>query len=105
MIVPATGSSQKESAFRRGKPCRGADHERDHEVADAREDGNHEQEDQDRRVDREQPVVGVGRHEVGTGWASWARISSAISPPTSRKKNELTRYWIPITLWSVLIRK
>ena len=23
----------------------------------------------------------------------------------SRKKNELTVYWIPITLWSVLMRK
>ena len=39
------------------------------------------------------------------GWASWARISMAISPPTSRKKNEVTVYWMPITLWSVLTRK
>ncbi len=39
------------------------------------------------------------------GWASCARISIAIRPPTSRKKNELTRYWTPITLWSVLMRK
>ena len=39
------------------------------------------------------------------GCASCARISIAISPPMSRKKNELTVYWIPITLWSVLMRK
>ena len=32
-------------------------------------------------------------------------MSIAIRPPTKRKKNELTVYWIPITLWSVLIRK
>ena len=39
------------------------------------------------------------------GWASWMRISIAISPPTSRKKKEVTTYWTPITLWSVLTRK
>ena len=39
------------------------------------------------------------------GAASSARISIASSPPTSRKKNEVTVYWIPITLWSVLMRK
>ena len=39
------------------------------------------------------------------GWASSARISIASRPPTSRKKNEVTTYWIPITLWSVFTRK
>ena len=39
------------------------------------------------------------------GWASWARISIAIRPPTSRKKKAVTVYWMPITLWSVLMRK
>ena len=39
------------------------------------------------------------------GAASSARISIASNPPTSRKKNEVTVYWIPITLWSVLMRK
>ena len=39
------------------------------------------------------------------GRASSARISMASSPPTSRKKNEVTVYWMPITLWSVLTRK
>ncbi len=39
------------------------------------------------------------------GLASWARISIASSPPTNRKKNEVTVYWIPITLWSGLTRR
>ena len=39
------------------------------------------------------------------GFASWARISIASRPPTNRKKNEVTVYWMPITLWSVLTRK
>ena len=39
------------------------------------------------------------------GLASWARMSMASRPPTSRKKNEVTMYWIPMTLWSVLTRK
>ena len=32
------------------------------------------------------------------GLASSARISIASRPPTNRKKNEVTVYWIPITL-------
>ena len=32
------------------------------------------------------------------GWASSARISIASMPPTNRKKNVVTMYWIPITL-------
>ena len=36
------------------------------------------------------------------GWASSARMIIAIRPPTKKKKKVVTRYWIPITLWSVL---
>jgi hypothetical protein len=39
------------------------------------------------------------------GCASSARMISASAPPTSRKNSEVTVYWIPITLWSVLTRK
>ena len=39
------------------------------------------------------------------GAASSARISIAITPPATKKKNVVTMYWIPITLWSVLTRK
>jgi hypothetical protein len=39
------------------------------------------------------------------GAASSARMSIASRPPTKRKKNEVTTYWIPMTLWSVFGRK
>ena len=39
------------------------------------------------------------------GCASSARIIIASSPAITKKKIVVTRYWIPITLWSVLIRK
>ena len=39
------------------------------------------------------------------GWASSARMSIASKPPTKRKKNEVTVYWMPMTLWSVFMRK
>ena len=39
------------------------------------------------------------------GWASSARMIIAISPPTKKKKKVVTRYWIPMTLWSVLTLK
>ena len=32
-------------------------------------------------------------------------MSIAISPPTNRKKNEVTTYCVPMTLWSVLTLK
>ena len=55
---------------------------------------------------REQAVEGVRRRRTACpAAASSARISIASRPPTSRKKNEVTMYWIPITLWSVLTRK
>ncbi len=36
------------------------------------------------------------------GLASSARITIARSPPSRKKKNVVTMYWTPITLWSVL---
>ena len=32
-------------------------------------------------------------------------MSIAIRPPMNRKTNELTTYWMPMTLWSVFGRK
>ena len=32
-------------------------------------------------------------------------MNIAISPAAMKKKIVVTRYWIPITLWSVLTRK
>ena len=39
------------------------------------------------------------------GCASSARISIAIRPPIRKKMNEVTMYWMPMTLWSVLTLK
>jgi hypothetical protein len=39
------------------------------------------------------------------GFASSARMNIAISPAATKKKIVVTRYWTPITLWSVLTRK
>ena len=52
------------------------------------------------------PLNVFGVHELAArAAASSARMSIAIRPPTNRKKNEWTTYWIPMTLWSVLSRK
>ncbi len=39
------------------------------------------------------------------GCASSARMTMASMPPTNMKKNDVTTYWTPMTLWSVLTRK
>ena len=39
------------------------------------------------------------------GWASSARMKSASRPAMAKNENVVTRYWTPITLWSVLILK
>ncbi len=36
------------------------------------------------------------------GRASSVRISMAMAPPTMKKANDVTRYMIPICLWSVV---
>ena len=51
------------------------------------------------------PLNVFGSTNCVPGWASSARISIAISPPAMKKKNVVTMYWIPMTLWSVLTRK
>jgi len=39
------------------------------------------------------------------GRASSARMIIAVKPAATKKKIVVTRYWTPITLWSVLTRK
>ncbi len=39
------------------------------------------------------------------GSASSARMNIAMTPAIRKKLNVVTRYWTPITLWSVLTRK
>ena len=65
-----------------------------------------DQEDHQRRVVRDQDVerlrVEVLRSRLGQLGAEEHRQDS---PPTTKKKIVVTRYWIPITLWSVFGRK
>ena len=51
------------------------------------------------------PLNVFGSTNCVPGWASSARISIAIRPPATKKKNVVQMYWMPITLWSVLTRK
>ena len=51
------------------------------------------------------PLKVLGSTICVPGWASSARMIIAINPPTKKKKKVVTRYWIPITLWSVLTLK
>ena len=37
------------------------------------------------------------------GTPSWRRISSASTPPSTKNTNVVTRYMIPIFLWSVVV--
>jgi hypothetical protein len=39
---------------------------------------------------------------VFPGWESWVRISIASTPPKMKKTKVVTRYMIPIFLWSVV---
>ena len=66
--IPAIGSSQNESALRRGKRhIRRAEHQRQDVVGDSGEDRDHEQEDHYRRVGREDPVVRVRVDQLRAG--------------------------------------
>ena len=44
------------------------------------------------------PLYAFGSTNWEPGAASSARTSIASMPPTSMKKNEVTTYWMPITL-------
>ena len=53
-----------------------------------------------------EPLVLVAGHvSAPLGFASSARTSNASIPPARKKKIVVTRYWTPITLWSVLTLK
>ena len=44
------------------------------------------------------PLKTLGSTTCVPGWASSARMIIAIRPPTKKKKNVVTMYWMPITL-------
>ena len=65
MIAPPSGSSQYGQRVQpRERHVRRADHQRQHEVREPGEHRDHEQEDQDGRVDREDAVVLLGGQEL-----------------------------------------
>ena len=51
------------------------------------------------------PLKVFGLTNCRPGAASSARMSIAIRPPATKKKNVVQMYWRPMTLWSVLTRK
>ena len=51
------------------------------------------------------PLNVCGSKYCVPGLASSARKSIASRPPRMKNTNVVTRYWMPITLWSVLTRK
>src|SRR3954451_19061956 len=106
IIVQATGSIQYDSAFRRGKAMSGAPiMSGSTELASPAKTGMMNRKMRIEAWTENSPLKVFESTNCRPGRASSARISIASSPPTSRKKNEVTVYWIPITLWSVLMRK
>ena len=51
------------------------------------------------------PLNVFGEMNCVPGAASSARMTIAITPPTTKKKNVVQMYWSPMTLWSVFTRK
>ena len=106
IMIPASGSSQYDSAFRRGKAMSGAPIiSGSTKFARPANTGITNRKIRIVAWTENTPLYCSGVRNCMPGLASWARISIASRPPTSRKKNEVTTYWIPITLWSVLTRK
>ena len=46
-----------------------------------------------------------GVRNVFCGSASWMRMSSAMTPPTRKKKKVVNRYMIAIFLWSTVVNQ
>ena len=105
-IEPAIGSSQYESAFRRGKAMSAA----------PIISGITKLPSPANTGTTTRKIISAAWFEIRTlnvcglkycvpGSASSARKSIAIRPATTKKNIVVTRYWTPITLWSVFGRK
>ena len=98
-MIPASGSNQNESAFRRGNAMSGAPIISGRtKFASPAKTGITNRKISSVAWIENTPLYCSGVRNCMPGLASWARISIASRPPTSRKKNEVTTYWIPITL-------
>src|SRR5213075_1877422 len=106
IITPAIGSSQNESAFSRGNAMSGAPiiSGRTKFARPAKAGITNRKIISDAWTEKRPLYVCVSKNCV-PGRASSARTSIASSPPARKKKTVVTRYWTPITLWSVLTRK
>ena len=105
-MMPAIGSSQNDSAFRRGNAMSGAPIiSGSTKFASPANTGMMNRKISSDAWTLKRPLNVLASTNCRPGRASSARISIAIRPPMNRNTNEWTVYWIPITLWSVLIRK
>src|SRR5215211_3194509 len=106
IMIPAIGSSQYDRALRRGNAMSGAPIiSGSTKFASPANTGITNRKMSSEAWTENRPLKVSESTNCIPGRASSARISMASTPPTSRKKNEVTVYWIPITLWSVLMRK
>src|SRR5919107_559085 len=106
IMIPASGSIQYDSAFRRGNAMSGAPIMSGRtKFASPAKTGMMKRKISSEAWTLKSPLNVLGSTNWRPGWASSARMSIANSPPTKKKKNEVTTYWMPMTLWSVLTRK
>ena len=99
IIVPATGSIQNDSAFRRGKAMSGAPIiSGSTKFASPAKTGMMNRKISSDAWTLKRPLKVFASTNWRPGAASSARMSIASRPPTNMKKNEVTTYWMPITL-------
>ena len=105
-MIPAIGSSQNESAFRRGNAMSGAPiiSGMTKFPSPANAGITNRKIISDACTENSSLKVCVLTNWV-PGRASSARTSIASRPAITKNTIVVTRYWTPITLWSVLTRK
>ena len=105
-MTPAIGRSQNESAFRRGNAMSGAPSmSGTTKFAMPANAGMMKRKIISVACTETRPLNVCGSTNWSPGCASSARKSIAMRPPIVKNTNVVTRYWIPMTLWSVLTRK
>ncbi len=105
-MIPAIGSSQNESAFSRGKAMSGAPSmSGTAKFARPANAGMMNRKIISAACIEIRPLNVCVSTNCRSGLASSARKIIAEKPPIVKKTNVVTRYWTPITLWSVLTLK
>ena len=105
-MIPAIGSSQNDSAFSRGNAMSAAPSiSGTTKFASPANAGMTNRKIISDACTENRPLYVCGSKYWIPGRASSARTSSASMPPMMKKNIVVTRYWTPITLWSVLTRK